>query len=549
MSHFRSHRRPAVLRRNLRLEGLDRRVLLAGLVTEVVDGVAMISGSPANDEIVIATMVQREEVHVFEGDECVSAWPRSDVREIDVQSLVGDDLIRVGDSVAVPVKVTGGSGLDTVLINNPHAHRHGWAFDVEQVMAEGEFSGLATVGQGDHAGHDMSGGFADLTLSPIPTDHVHVGSPLATLPEETPPVSQPDPTAGTSTVPSATPGLPREPIASEPSVAGLQPTSLLQREAGIDAVGQSAATTSTLAATSSAAPIGHQEHLDHGSSVTSASSVSTSAHAEHGGSTTATLDSSHAGHGGSTTSSLDSSHAGHGGHTTATNDSSHAGHGGHTTATNDSSHAGHGGHTTAANDPSHAGHGQHTTAANEFSHAGHGQDETFAIDWSPFGHDQHRTSSNHSSHAGHDQHTTSSNHSSHVGHNQYTTSSNHSSHAGHDRHGAMPVAGRPGETSSSACHASPEVSASEAIAQEQTGAGQEREDVAGQVSAESTPVEDRPTTMPPLLSRILAVVGAGTLLYVHAIRRRRWSTGPDSQAEWTPQLGFEWIGGYGVPNS
>ena len=230
MQYIRFRKRSGGVHRKLVLEGLSPRALLAGVTTEVLDGIATVSGSSTDDEILIAPMVQRDEVHVFADGQCISAWRRSDVREIDVQSFEGDDLIRVADSVTFPVKVTGGGGLDTILIDRPQDHRHGWLFDVEQVMAEGEFTNSPAVGQidhTDHAGHTTSSIPPTVPLSPIPMDHLHVES-LPVAPQVQPPavhehdaaaesfvMAEYGTTAEASATNSATTGLGEETILSD----------------------------------------------------------------------------------------------------------------------------------------------------------------------------------------------------------------------------------------------------------------------------------------------------------------------------------------------
>jgi hypothetical protein len=131
--------------RKLRLERLPLRALLAGVTGDAFDGIATISGSPENDEIIIAPMLQREEVHIFDKVECISAWPQSDLREINVRSFEGDDLSRVADPVTVPVKTAGGFGTDTVLVSDPRAPLRGWVFDVEQAMTESASFSVAAL--------------------------------------------------------------------------------------------------------------------------------------------------------------------------------------------------------------------------------------------------------------------------------------------------------------------------------------------------------------------------------------------------------------------
>ena len=173
----RNRKSPLQGRRRLLLERLDYRALLTGVTAVVLDGVATVSGSSADDEIIIAPMPQRDELHVFDQGQCISAWQNGSVREITVRSFAGDDLIRVADSVAQLVQAVGGAGFDTVLIDRPQVHRHGWIFEVERVMAEGEFAGDSAVPNDPHsahAGHGTSQVPSPIELSPIPTDHVHV---------------------------------------------------------------------------------------------------------------------------------------------------------------------------------------------------------------------------------------------------------------------------------------------------------------------------------------------------------------------------------------
>ena len=322
MSYSRHRRSSTVNPRRLRLEGLLPRTLLAGVTSELSGGIALVSGTPANDQIIIAPMVQRAEVHIFDLAECVSAWPQSDVREVNVQSLAGNDVVRVGDAMTSPVKVTGGSGVDTVLINDPNASRPGWQFDAEQLGTDANYIDAVKAG---HGAHGVTLPFA--TLSPILTDHVHV--------QDTPIIREPDTTdAGNNNTGNVT----QTPVAPEPGatetgnngVGNVTETPVVREpdatETNINAAETSAGATSTSAGTGSRFSIGFGEHAAH---IAAAASSDLDA---------ADAQSSHAGHSQNSPSVGHSSHAGHDQRGPSADHSSHSGHSQHSHSADTSCH-------------------------------------------------------------------------------------------------------------------------------------------------------------------------------------------------------------------
>jgi hypothetical protein len=390
---------------------------LAGVVAELADGIAMISGSPADDEITVAPMLERGEVHVFDGPECISAWPQSSLSGVDVQPGEGDDLIRVRDGLIPPLKVSGGMGIDTVLIDNPSASRPDWMLNVPRVMTEAEFVGS----------------FPAFALALIPTDHVHVepGHDMSGMDHSGHDMSGMD-------------------------MSGMDMSS--GDMSGMDHSGHDMNATENAgndmgSMDHSGGEMAGMERAEH-----DMSSMAGMVHAGH-------AMASMAGHAGHSMSGMDHSghnmssmghaghdmgamgHAGHGDHAGHSEHAGHAGHAGHSGADH-SSHAGHSGHAAHAG---HSGHGDHAGRASHTGHEGHGMS---------FLHASHSGHGGHSSHSGHGDHAGRANH---VGHDEHA---HHTSHAGHNHEGKK----------AGSCHSTPENMDADVDAEEQVAAAQKPED-------------------------------------------------------------------------
>jgi hypothetical protein len=334
MPHSGSCHRRSATSRKLRMEVLPPRTLLAGVTGALSDGVATISGSPQSDEIIIAPMVGQDQVHVFDKQECVSAWPRSEVREIDVLSAAGDDLIRVAEPATIPVKATGGLGTDVVLIEAPDSERPGWLFDVEGAITENQFAGLVAP----HAAHY---GYSFPSLSEIQTEHVHPG--LAPAESSAGGRGQEaDPPAGQPSQPSGESGLYTNPATDDIEGQPNPTTSVPAPAPGvIDNSGQtSAASDPSSSQPNTAAPA--QASVGTSSPRTTFLSALLGAHAGHIASSAA---GDHSGHeqGGSRAAAIDSVHSQHGQHGGEGGHAQHAGNSGHGQHGGESGHSEHGG--------------------------------------------------------------------------------------------------------------------------------------------------------------------------------------------------------------
>jgi hypothetical protein len=585
------------VRRRLFLEGLASRYLLAGVTAEVLDDIATISGSSANDEVVIAPMTLRDEVHVFANGQCISAWRQSEVREITVESLGGDDLIRVADSVPGAVKITGGVGLDTVLIDRPHDHRHGWLFDVERVMAEGEFASASAVGNdahSQHAGHGISNASSQMQLFPIPTDHLHVDLQPEPIHEVAPAVHEhgtaaetsitpvPDTSADPSVLPVhdttseispitepehgsthdapdinlPTTALDRELILPGSDLSITPHTSHIDQEAELDTLDDTTGISSTLVVIRSGSDPEPGEHAGHDPFAVSTDAPASSEHAGHGtsaGSTDVQASSEHTGHGTSAGSTGGGEHSGHAGLNASAGSTlggDHSGHSGNGASAGTTGGLGHSGHAFGESATGHE-HGGDTTST---IHSGHVSDieESIAIELGSAttrnaSHHDHATGDSSAGHGarGHD-------HGGRWGVSPVgsvlTGLDARSGHQCEGTHG-KPASGSGGDhtehhqesvsNSVPACHppaGNPKTDAT--IPQPDAGT----QDVE---QGEAKP-DNRPATKSSHLAMLLAATG--TLFLACAVRPRRSAIQTNDLGEQAPRLSFEWLGGRGASN-